>query len=95
MEEIANRNPAIRKAISIEEIIKRDSNERRLYLFQEKARMERESSLKGAEVRGMEKGATEKQKEIVRNMLKLNLNITTIQQTTGLSQGEIKQLIGS
>ncbi|MCD5401455.1 hypothetical protein LR013_02515, partial [candidate division NPL-UPA2 bacterium] len=37
------KNPAIRKAISIEELIKKDATERRLYLLQEKFRMEQES----------------------------------------------------
>lgn len=50
--------------------------------------MERESSLEGAEAKGEEKGII----KTARNMLKLNLDITTIQQATGLSLEKIKQL---
>ena len=57
--------------------------------------MERESSLEGAEAKGETKGeARGIEKGIIktaRNMLKLNLDITTIQQATGLSQEKIKQ----
>ncbi|MCD5407360.1 MAG: hypothetical protein LRZ99_06690, partial [Desulfotomaculum sp.] len=52
----------------------------------------REEGIEIGEKRGLEKGATEKQKEIVLNMLKSGLNLAVIQQVTGLSQKEIKQL---
>ncbi len=41
---------------------------------------------------GREEGATEKQREIVLNMLKTDLNESLIQQVTGLSETEIKRL---
>jgi predicted transposase/invertase (TIGR01784 family) len=42
---------------------------------------------------GEAKGEAKKQIEIAQNMIKLKMDITTIQQVTGLSQKEIKQLM--
>ena len=105
MEQIAQENPAIKKAISIEELIKKDANERRLYLLQEKFRMEQESFLEGATLRGNIKGRIEgeikgeikgrikgedtKAREIARNLLKIKMEIGTIQKMTGLSKQDI------
>ncbi len=88
MEQIAKENPAIRTAISIEELIKKDETERRLYLLQEKFRMEQESFLEGATLRGEDTKA----REIARNLLEMKMDMVAIQKATGLSKQDILEL---
>ncbi len=96
MEQIAQKNPAIRKAISIEELIKKDATERRLYLLQEKFRMEQESFLEGATLRGKTEGKIEgedtKAREIAKNLLEIKMDLAAIQKVTGLSKQDILEL---
>jgi len=56
---IAMSNPAIRKALSIEEIFKADAQERRLYEMREKAFLGEISNVEGAKAEGEAKGKVE------------------------------------
>ena len=95
MEQIAQENPAIKKAISIEELIKKDANERRLYLLQEKFRMEQESFLEGALLRGKTEGKTEGKIEgkieVAKELILMRLDTEQIAKATGVSREKIRQ----
>ena len=56
LEVIAMSNPAIRKALTIEEIFKADAQERRLYEMREKAFLDEISNFEGAKAEGKAEG---------------------------------------
>ncbi|MDR3601663.1 MAG: Rpn family recombination-promoting nuclease/putative transposase [Desulfosporosinus sp.] len=56
LEVITMSNPAIRKALSIEEIFKADAHERRLYEMREKAFLDEISNVEGAKAEGKAEG---------------------------------------
>lgn len=59
LEVIAMSNPAIRKALSIEEIFKADAQERRIYEMREKAILDEISNVEGAKAEGKAEGKAE------------------------------------
>ena len=63
-------NPAIRKALTIEEIFKADAQERRLYEMREKAFLDEISNVEGAKAEGKTEGKAEGITEGEANMAK-------------------------
>ncbi|WP_425058481.1 hypothetical protein SCACP_31360 [Sporomusa carbonis] len=88
MEEIAMSEPAIRKALTAEEIFLKQDKERYLYEMREKALLDHISAVSGAE----EKGKTEKAIEIARKMFNRGMSIEDIMDITGLSVEDIRKM---
>ncbi|BCV22752.1 hypothetical protein hamaS1_28210 [Moorella sp. Hama-1] len=65
MEAIAMENPAIRKALTIEEAFKRNEQERRLYELREKALRDEISMMAGARAEGKAEGKVEMAQEAI------------------------------
>jgi predicted transposase/invertase (TIGR01784 family) len=91
------RNPAIRKAFAILEILSADQKTRLLAEMREKALRNERSELAAARKKGLEegieKGATDKAKETAETLLKMGvLSTEQISQATGLSVKEIRKL---
>ncbi|KTE92004.1 transposase [Desulfitobacterium hafniense] len=104
MEEIAMNEPAIRKALTAEEIFLKQDNERYLYEMREKALLDHISNIEGAKEEGMAEGIAkgrvegraegraEANKEIALKMLELGMSLSDIVKATGLSEDEIQKL---
>lgn len=58
-------NPAIRKALTIEEIFKADAQERRLYEMREKAFLDEISNVAGAKAEGIAEGEANMAKNVI------------------------------
>lgn len=91
-EVLAVNEPAIGRAMRALDLIEQDEQARRLYEIREKAKHDYVSATTAYFKQGIEQGIERGVVKTARNMLKLNLDIAIIQQATGLSQGEIKQL---
>lgn len=78
----------LEKAMDTLQYLSQDSEARRLYEARQKYLHDEASMLEGAKQAGMKEGI----KEVARNMLVLNLEITTIAKATGLSEQEILEL---
>ncbi|MEN6414774.1 MAG: Rpn family recombination-promoting nuclease/putative transposase [Veillonellales bacterium] len=88
MEEIAMSEPAIRKALSAEEIFLKQDKERYLYEMREKAILDHISAISGAE----EKGRAEGNRETAKRLLDMGMSVSDIAKATGLSETEVRQL---
>ena len=62
-------NPAIRKALTIEEIFKADAQERRLYEMREKAFLDEISNVAGAKAEGIAEGKAEGEANMAKNVI--------------------------
>ncbi|MDT3427491.1 putative transposase/invertase (TIGR01784 family) [Paenibacillus forsythiae] len=80
--------PGLEKAMNTLQYLSQDSEARRLYEARQKYLHDEASMLEGAKQAGMKAGI----KEVAQNMLKLNIDIATIAQATGLSEQEILAL---
>ena len=72
MEQVANQEPMIRRAMTIEETFMKNESERYLYELREKGRRDYESAMLTAEKRGREEGIKrmlEEKRETARTML--------------------------
>ena len=83
---IAQRNPAMRKAVGVLKELSADERTRMLYDAQETARRDEASRLSGA--------LKEQQTEIARKLLKRNRPVDEIIEDTGLTEIEINSLKG-
>jgi predicted transposase/invertase (TIGR01784 family) len=88
MEQIAEREPMIKRAMTVEDIFTQNARERELYEIREKGRRDYESAMIGREMRGMEKKAL----EVARSMLADGLPAETIRKYTGLEESAILSL---
>ena len=75
MEEIAQNNLAIKKALTIEEIFRQIDLERRLYDLREKAIRDEISSREGARQEGLDEGKNVGERETLRKSINTFLNI--------------------
>ena len=86
----------VRKAYECLKEISKDAEERRLAELREKYIWEMNSAEKYGEEKGEkigeEKGAKKKQKEIAKNMIKLEIDVSVISKATGLTIEEIQKL---
>ncbi len=80
--------PAIRKALTAEEIFLKQDKERYLYEMREKALLDQVSAMEGAR----EEGRAEGKVEIVLHMLNRGMSVTEVADLTGLSKAEIEHL---
>lgn len=84
--------PAIRKALSAEEIFLKQDKERYLYEMREKALLDHISAISGAEEKGRAEGRAEGKKETARRLLEMGMPVSDIAKATGLPETEIRQL---
>ncbi|WP_445670709.1 Rpn family recombination-promoting nuclease/putative transposase [Paenibacillus sp. FSL R7-0026] len=80
--------PGLEKAMDTLQFLSQDSEARRLYEARQKYLHDEASMLEGARKAGIKSGIT----EVAKNMLDLNLDISTIAKATGLTEQEIIQL---
>ena len=84
LEEIAMSEPAIRKALTAEEIFLKQDKERYLYEMREKALLDQVSAMEGAREEG--------RAEIVLRMLSRGMSVTEVADLTGLSTADVEHL---
>lgn len=92
--------PGLTKAMDTLQYLSQDTEARRLYEARQKYLHDEASMLEGAKQVGMREGIKEGMKEglkkgvieVAKNMLGLNMDITTIANVTGLSENEISKL---
>ncbi|EHL06184.1 hypothetical protein HMPREF0322_03272 [Desulfitobacterium hafniense DP7] len=100
MEEIAMSEPAIRKALTAEEIFLKQDKERYLYEMREKALLDHVSAIEGAKEEGIAEGITkgiaegkaQANNEIALKLLEMKLPLSDIVKATGLTEEEIRKL---
>ncbi len=76
--------PGLEKAMDTLQYLSQDSDARRLYEARHKYLHDEASMMESAKLAGI--------KEVAKNMLALNLDITTIAKATGLTEQEINTL---
>jgi predicted transposase/invertase (TIGR01784 family) len=91
MEVIMEKEPKIKKAMTVLEFISQDEKERMLYESRERAILNYTSDIARAEEKGMERGKTSEKMKIAKKLLSI-LDIDTISNLTGLGIEEIKKL---
>lgn len=92
MEEIAMSEPAIRKALTVEEMFLQQDKERYLYEMREKALLDYISNIEGAKEEGRAEGIAVANKEMASKLLKLGMSLSDIIKNTGLPEEEIKKM---
>jgi predicted transposase/invertase (TIGR01784 family) len=92
MEEIMEREPKLKKALTVLDLISQSNEQRRLYEDRQKAIMDYNSSMDRALEKGMEKGMEKRNYEFAKAMLNDNEPIEKIIRYTGLSSDEIEKL---
>ena len=100
MERIAEQEPMVRRAMTVEDIFIKNEEERHLYELREKGRRDYTNAMLTSELRGKQEGLREgkqegKQeglREAARSMLAKKTPIEFIQEVTGLSEREIQSL---
>ncbi|MCL1876041.1 MAG: Rpn family recombination-promoting nuclease/putative transposase [Synergistaceae bacterium] len=89
MERIAEQEPMVRRAITIEDIFMKNEEERHFYEIREKNRRDYYNAISTYEKRGLQKGKQEGKQEVALLMLQKNTPVEFIQEVTGLSEEEI------
>ncbi|CQR70427.1 PD-(D/E)XK nuclease family transposase [Sporomusa ovata DSM 2662] len=96
MEEIAMSEPAIRKALTAEQIFLKQDKERYLYEMREKALLDHVSAMDGAKeegrVEGRVEGKIEAQRETAQRLLDMGMPIADIAKAIGLPEDDIRKL---
>jgi predicted transposase/invertase (TIGR01784 family) len=96
MEQIAQRVPMIKKAMTVEEIFMKSEHDKYLYEIREKAKHDGNNLIYTARMEGLEEGiekGMEKGKlETAHNLLKAGVAIEIIAEATGFSLKEIRKL---
>ena len=92
MEKIAEKEPMIRRAMTVEDIFTKNEEERRFYELREKGRRDYLNAIQASELRGRQEGLREGKLEMARSMLTKKTPVEFIQEITGLSEEEIKSL---
>jgi predicted transposase/invertase (TIGR01784 family) len=103
MERIAEREPLIKRAMTIEEIFVKNAEERRLYELREKGRRIYDSALRKAErdgeargrARGRAEGEARGKRQVASSMLMDGMAPDVISKVTGLQIDEIDELASS
>jgi REP element-mobilizing transposase RayT len=89
MNQIAEREPMIKRAMTVEDIFAQNAREREMYEIREKGRRDYESAITGAKMEGLE----EKAQEVAKNLLLLGVSHDIIVKSTGLSLEKIRSLM--
>ena len=92
MEQIAEREPMIRRAMMLEDVFTQNEEQRRFYEMREKGRRDFESAIIHSERRGKLEGLLEGKREVARSMLANAMPLDLISKLTGLSVEEIDAL---
>jgi predicted transposase/invertase (TIGR01784 family) len=92
LEVLAMKDPAIRKAWTVLELLSQDEEARRLYEMREKALHYEISMLNGAKAEASTEAKSRTQREIALNLLLAGVDISIITNTTGLTEAEVKAL---
>jgi predicted transposase/invertase (TIGR01784 family) len=92
MERIAEKEPLIKRAMTVEDIFTKNAEERRLYELRDKGRRIYESALRKAERNGEASGRAAEKKQTARLMLENGMPFEMISKITGLSAEEINSL---
>ena len=100
MENIAEKEPMIRRAMTVEDVFTKNEEERRFYELREKGRRDYENAMLTSERRGRQEGLREGKLEgqregnlaIARSMLARAMPSDLISEITGLSVEEVNSL---
>jgi predicted transposase/invertase (TIGR01784 family) len=92
MERITEKEPMIKRAMTVEDVFTQNEEERRLYELREKGRRDYASALLTAETRGEARGEMKAKRESARSMLADAMSPDLISKFTGLSREEIEKL---
>ena len=100
LEEIAMSEPAIRKALTAEEIFLKQDKERYLYEMREKALLDQVSAMEGAreegraegKLEGKLEGKFEARRETALRLLRMGMQLNDVAMATGLSVEDIQKL---
>ena len=88
MEKIAEKEPLIQRALTVEDVFTKNEEERRFYELREKGRRDYLNAIRTSERRGRIEGKL----EVARLMLEDSMPLDLISKLTGLSAGEIEAL---
>ena len=89
---IAERNPQMKKAVGFLKELSVDDETRRMYEAREMARRDNVALMKRARKEGEQEGQQKEKISIARNLLKMNLTIDQVSQSTGLTPEQIQSL---
>jgi len=92
MERIAEQEPMVRRAMTVEDIFMKNEEERRLYELREKGRRDYNNAILTSERRGELRGELKSKQEIARSMLADAMSPALISKFTGLTIEEIETL---
>jgi predicted transposase/invertase (TIGR01784 family) len=92
LNKIIDREEGIKMAVTVLDEISRSEEERIQYENELIFDLDVRSNLDGAKREGLKEGKREKELEIAKNLLKINLSTKQISEATGLSLEEIKKL---
>jgi predicted transposase/invertase (TIGR01784 family) len=94
MERIAEQEPMVRRAMTVEDIFTKNEEERRLYELREKGRRDYTNAMLTSERRGRQEGLREGElkgkQETARSMLADGVSVDIISKYTGLTAEQIK-----
>ena len=93
MEELLKNNKELREMKEELERITADPELREKYYYREKQLRDELSRIKDGYMKGIKEGIKEKQKEIVLNMHKSNMDIETICNIVKITEEEVKKII--
>jgi predicted transposase/invertase (TIGR01784 family) len=101
MNQIAECEPMIKRAMTVEDLFTQSARERELYEIREKGQRDFESAMAGREMKGRiagmlkgrKEGREEGKKEVVLSMLRENIPIDVIKRVANLSKDEILSLM--
>ncbi|QGG48061.1 Rpn family recombination-promoting nuclease/transposase, putative [Heliorestis convoluta] len=85
-------NPAIKKALTIEQAFMKSKIERRIYELREKAVRDEISALAGAKEEGLQQGHQKAVRENTIAALRAGLDVNLVAQITGLDIEEVQKL---
>ncbi|MGO0060128.1 PD-(D/E)XK nuclease family transposase [Brevibacillus fluminis] len=104
VEELAQREPAIRKAMTVLEFLNQNEDARKLYEMRLKAQRDEANMLEGAReeamaagraegrAEGIAQGKADAKAEVTRNMLRAGMSLAQIAAFTGCTEQEIEEL---
>lgn len=84
--------PAIRKAITVLDMLSRDPETVRLAELRMKQILDERSMLEGAREEGIKEGIKEGLYEVAKNLLEMDVDLSTIIKATGLTEEEINKI---
>jgi predicted transposase/invertase (TIGR01784 family) len=88
MQNIAEREPLIRRALTVEDLFTKSEEERHYYELREKGRHDFDNAMITAEKRGMMR----EKLDLARNLLRMGMDADKTAQACGLSREEVERL---